>query len=462
MIPLVPTVALALISLSCSAFVILRTMLSILSPRTLSRRLYPVSILSPYDARISIQHLHLQQSHFQPPSSRTLPPADKSYIWLALCDLSALGIFVWETFDQQRSSSSSSAHRGTTSRVGTTSCLWLALTLRQTCFLIVSALILIHVRLRKSVSFGTAHWFIWVPLVFLVTVSTTVAGVFASTTTFSGWTFRIGYITYSSAIAVLNTIMFGCFVSTLIIIKRSLESFHKAQSSNESAEEPQTTFAMEDFAVIREGGSWISSTTNSRRNAASISPYSDSTIRTQQTSQNTAASHERAATLRFPWPPPGRHPYSSLPQTPSRGCRRDDAHFKDFEPFRRRAQSLRAAALSLSSGNSWITSSLGTHPTVSAWSYPASLSSHHNPARIEEIAGSAIASAPSRERSPVSVRFPTVAVPGVRALDDQAERGQLSPPSPSGASSSSPVIEISVLRILAWLAGAWVPLVCSP
>ncbi|KAI9457000.1 hypothetical protein BJY52DRAFT_1187617 [Lactarius psammicola] len=425
MIPLVPTVALALVSLICSAFVIFRTMLSILSPRTLSRRLLPL--------------------HFSPPSSRALPPADKSYIWLALCDLSALGVFVWEAFAQW-SSSSSTAHRdrGTIPGIGTTSRLWLALTLRQTCFLIVSALILIHVRLRKSVSFGIAHWLLWAPLVFLATVSTIIAGIFAATTTSPGRIFRVGYITYSSAIAVLNTVMFGCFVGTLVVIKRSLESFHKAQSSNESAEKPQADFATEDINVIREGSSWITSTTSSRQDATSIS---HSTTRTRHTSLSAAASPER--TLRFPlWPPPGTHAYSSLPQTPS--------PYRDFEPFRRRAQSLRAAALSLSSRNSWITSSFGTHPTLSAWSFPTTSISGHDPTSIEGVAGSAIASTPTQYRSPASVRPPTVAVPGVRALDNQAEeKDQSSAPS---SAPSSPVIEISVLRILAWLAGVWVPL----
>ena len=385
----------------------------------------------------------LRQLHYRPPSSRELPPADKSYIWLALCDLSALGVFVWEVFAQW-SSSSSSAH-GSTPGISATSRLWLALTLRQTCFLIVSALILTHVRLRKSVSFGTAHCLLWVPLVFLATVSTIVAGAFAATTTYPGRIFRVGFITYSSAIALLNTIMFGCLVGTLIIIRRSLENFQKAQGfqpSNESADRSQDA----DIDVIREGSSWITSTTSSRQrqDAANLSPFS---TRTRHTSQSAAASPEWGAMpLRFPfWPPPGPHPYSSLPQT---SPRRDDAHYKDFEPFRRRAQSLRAAALTLSSGNSWITSSLGTHPTLSAWSYPTvpTLSSH-------QATGSAIASPPTRNRSTASVRFPTVAAP------IQAEKGQASPLSDSPA---SPVLEISVVRIIAWLAGVWVPLVCSP
>ncbi|KAF8260619.1 hypothetical protein EI94DRAFT_1811422 [Lactarius quietus] len=419
MIPLIPTLALALVSLACSAFVILRTLLSVLSPRTLSRRLYPL--------------------HYSPPCSRALPPADKSYIWLALCDLFALGVFVWEAFTQW-SGSSSSTHDSTPT-ISTISRLWLALTLRQTCFLIVSALILIHVRLRKSVSFGTAHCLLWAPLVILATASTIAAGVFATTAS-PGRIFRVGFITYSCAIALVNTIMFGCLVGTLIIIRRSIENFHRAQefqSSNEGADKSPAPHV----DVIREGGSWITSTTSSRQrqDVASLSPYS---TRTRNTSRSVSASAtpERSNTpLRFPfWPPPGPHPYSSLPQTPSR--RRDDALYKDFEPFRRRAQSLRTAALTLTSGNSWITSSLGTHPTLTAWSYPTTLSSNQG-------ARPAIgASTPTRDQSPTRVRAPITTVPS------QEEKSQ-----PQPCPSASPVIEISVLRILAWLAGVWVPLI---
>ena len=435
MIPLIPTLALALVSLTCSAFVILRTVLSVLSPRTLSRRLYPVSNLSSYQAaHFPLKH-YLQQLHYQPPSSRALPPADKSYIWLALCDLLVLSVFLWEAFTQW-SSSSSSTH-STTPGIGTTSRLWLALTLRQTCFLIVSALILIHVRMRRSVSFGIAHWLLWVPLVFLATVSTAVAGIFAASTTSPGLIFRVGYITYSSAIAVLNTIMFGCLVGTLIIIRRSIENFHKAQGF-----QPSNDSRAADIDVIREGSAWISSTMSSR--ATNISP---SSARTRHTSQNATPSPK------FPfWPPPGAHPYASLPQTPS--PRRDDAaHYKDFatEPFRRRAQSLRAAALTLSSGNSWITSSLGTHPTLSAWSYPTTLSSR-------QVTGSGVPSTPTRDRSPVS---PLPLAVTITTVPSQTEKGQPGPSS-SGTAPASPVIEISVLRILAWLAGVWVPLVKFP
>jgi hypothetical protein len=208
--------------------------------------------------------------------------------------------------------------------------------------------------------------------------------------------------------------MFGCLVGTLVIIKRSIENFHKAQ------QQPSSNESTDMIDAIREGSAWITSTTSSgqRQDAAAAA-----STRTRNTSGQSGTSPSR-----FPfWPPPGAHPYSSLPQTPSH-----DSPHRDFEPFRRRAQSLRAAALTLSSGNSWITSSLGTHPTLSAWSFPTTTTSSR-PAITSTT--------PAQERSPA----PPV-------LLSQAEKGQ-QPPAP-------PVIEISVLRILAWFAGVWVPLVC--
>ena len=205
--------------------------------------------------------------------------------------------------------------------------------------------------------------------------------------------------------------MFGCLVGTLIIIRRSIENFHKAQQqpSNESAD------MMID--AIREGSAWIASTTSSRQRQDAAS------TRTRHTSQTGSPLPSR-----FPfWPPPGAHPYSSLPQTPSH-----DSPHRDFEPFRRRAQSLRAAALTLSSGNSWITSSLGTHPTLSAWSFPTTTTTSSRPA---------ITSTTQERTTPAPV------------LLSQTEKG-------SQPSATPPVIEISVLRILAWFAGVWVPLVC--
>ena len=337
------------------------------------------------------------------------------------------------------------------SDVGSASRLWLALTLRQTCFVIISTLILMHLRLRKSVSFGFAHWSLWVPFAFLATISTIAAGIVAHTPR----SFLVGYIVYSSTVAILNTIMFGSLVGTLITIKRSLEKFNKVkelQSHGETFDEPQTPLATEDIDAIREGSSWVTSPTTSDHKSAS--PFSYSTNRTHNTIKSVANSPEQSTPPRFPfWPPQGAHS-STSPRTPS--PRRGD---KDFEPFRHRAQSLRAAAATLGSGNSWITSPPSTHPTLSAWSYSASRSSP--PDRLQDVVDSAIASTPPRDLSFTSAR-PVVVSARVLAGNrfapsaSQAEKGNTSP-----VAARPLEIQISLLRILAWLAGVWLPLVCS-
>jgi hypothetical protein len=371
--------------------------------------------------------------------SSSLPSAGKSYVWLALSDIFAVAVFVWEAFSQWFDSSPESL--STSPRVTSRSAarLWLALTFRQTCFLIISALILINVRRRKSVSFGRAHSYLWVPVLFIASVSTVAAGLIADRIPGS---FLIGYIVYSCTTAILNTLVFGSLVGGLIIIKRSLANFELEQARKESkpvgeipAEKPpQLTL---DIEAIREGSLWITSAGSSHRRDATTSS------RTRPT-QNMAASPDQATPPRSTvWPLQGTHSSTSS-RNPS--PRRDDIHTNDFgyAPFRNRTQSLRAAAaaaaaLTVSSQGSWISSSLGTRPTLSAWSYPTPRSSP--PSRAQSGVEDAIAVA-SDHRAPSAPR---------------AERGTTSPAS---AAARSQDIEVSTLRILAWLAGVWAPLVC--
>jgi hypothetical protein len=190
---------------------------------------------------------------------------------------------------------------------------------------------------------------------------------------------------------------------------------------------------------------WVSSVGGSHRRDEPDYPYSYSTTssRTRAT-RNIAISSDQAIPPRSTvWPPQGTHSSTSS-RNPS--PRRDDIHANDFgyAPFRNRTQSLRAAAaaaaaLTVSSQGSWISSSLGTRPTFSAWSYPTQRSSP--PSRAQSVVEDAIPLA-SDHRAPSAPR---------------AERGTASPAS---ATARSQEIEVSTLRILAWLAGVWTPLVC--
>jgi hypothetical protein len=413
---------------------------------------------------------------FDGPSTHYLPPADKSYVWLALCDVLAVSLFVWEAFIQWVDSTSDTGASATSFRAGSAARLWLALTFRQTCFLVVSALIVIHVRLRKSVSFGRVHWFLWVPLALLASVSTIVVVLLVgdTMTTASQQRFLVGYIAYSSTIAVLNTAMFGTLVRSLIIIKRSLAhsnqvtAIKESKAFRETVEKPQVSLTSGDIDAVREGSSWITSPASSRRHRSG-SLYSYSTTRTGATrSPVTPPEREPATTLPFPIrPTPGTRLPSSSQSPPPR--RRAGSYVNtDFGPVRRRTQSLRtavttAAALTLSSQGSWIPSSLGTRPTYSAWSYPSTpRSSPRSRTQSTSHVRSTIASTPTHDMSPSSARS------GVVGRTVAANNGQFVPSTlqagkgiaSNGAASRSPQIEVSTLRIIAWLAGVWVPLVC--
>ena len=408
--------------------------------KSLSCAFFPLSLIY----RLPLTFIKLTFSRL---SSSSLPSAGKSYVWLALSDIIAVAVFIWEAFSQWIDSSSESSSKGSRATSRSAARLWLALTFRQTCFLIISALILIHVRRRKSVSFGYAHSYLWVPVLFITSVSTVAAGLIADRIPGS---FLIGYIVYSSTTAILNTFIFGSLVGGLIIIKRSLANFELEQARKESkpvgetpAEKPpQLTL---DIEATREGSLCITSVGGSHRRDEHNYPYSYSTTSTRtRATQNIAISSDQAIPPRSTvWPPQGTHPSTSS-RNPS--PRRDDVHTNDFgfAPFRNRTQSLRAAAaaaaaLTVSSQGSWISSSLGTRPTLSAWSYPTQRSSP--PSRAQSVVEGAIALA-SDHRAP------------------SASRADRATTSPASAAARSEEIEVSTLRILAWLAGVWAPLVC--
>lgn len=397
-------------------------------------------------------------------------------MWLALCDVVAVSVFAWEAFAQWVDASTGAGASVAAFGADSAARLWLALTLRQTCFLVVSALILIHVRLRRSVSFGRAHWLLWVPFVLLASVSTIAAVLFAHhATTTSRRRFLIGYVAYSSTIAILNTVMFGSLVGSLITIRRSLANSNQVAVSKESKSPRQIveiSLANQDIDAVREGGSWITSPASSRRHRdKSTSPYSHSTTGTRAT-QGMAASTEReqVAAAPFPvWPSQGTRS-SGSPRTPQSN-RGDTYHYEktDFGPVHRyRTQSLRAAAvtaaaLTLSSQGSWISSSLGTRPTLSAWSYPST--PHSSPRDRVRSTSAVIASTLTRDMSLGTTRLGVTSDGRARVLASggqyapsamQAERGS----AVAAAAALSPQIEISTLRIAAWLAGVWVPLVC--
>ncbi|KAI0057558.1 hypothetical protein BV25DRAFT_1812280 [Artomyces pyxidatus] len=434
MIPLISTIALAFVSFICSSFVILRIIIPVLPPHPLSRRVRP--------------------SEFGLPNFRSLSAADKSHVWLASCDILALAIFLWEAIMETLGGASGAQ---TASDPGSAARLWFALTLRQTCLLMVSAITLLHVRLGRPVSFGRKHWVIWAPMAVLVVTSTALAGVLAG----AGFTgFFIGYAAYSASVAMLSTIAFGCLVGTLVIIKRNLSAINDAADpwppAKAMEEKPRPSFATEDVDALRDGSSWITSRASSRHD--SISAFSFSTHHTHNPAAASNPSLPGKSSFWFnPATPYTGHAHDSIPPVPQiPSPYRAHVLGSDPDPFRR-SESPHEARVRMGSQSSWLTSTSGTRPTATAWSFPTSRpGSPHGELEMD----AALASTQDLTTELLRSRPVTPGIANVQVLGGygyapsgmQAEKGLVALAAPSSD------IDISVSRVVGWVAGIWVPL----
>ncbi|KAJ7167609.1 hypothetical protein C8R46DRAFT_1218540 [Mycena filopes] len=351
MIPLLPALALAFLSFFSSAFVILRIVLPILPPHPLSRRVAP--------------------SEFGLPNFRSLSPADKSHIWLAGLDILALMLFIWQTINEYMGGPSAAL---TALDPASSLRLWIAMTLRQTCLLIVAGLTLLHVRLGRSVSFGAKHWMLWTPTILLVLTSTGIAVVLAGAQVPSLF---IGLVSYTTTIAVLSSVAFCCLVGTLLAIKRNLAVIQDESEPwppvRQMEQQPRPSFATEEIDAIRDGASWITSNaSNASSRHNSVSAWSFST-RAQSTHGGRAqGSHPSVPAKSSFWfsgsTPADAPPVPALPPLSPTA-----QGLSDPDPFRR-ADPEDNPRPRFDSQTSWLTSTNGTHKTVSAWSYPTT---HH-------------------------------------------------------------------------------------
>ncbi|KAG6910124.1 hypothetical protein DXG01_012883 [Tephrocybe rancida] len=443
MIPLVPALALAFFSFLCSAFVILRIVIPILPPSPLSKRVSP--------------------AEFGLPKFRSLSPADKSHLWLASLDIVALVIFVWHAINEASGGPSDFANA---SDSASSVRLWFVMTVRQTCLLIVASITLLHVRLGRSVSFGTKHWMLWAPTVLLAVTSTTIAGVMSG----AGLdTLFIGVISYSSTLAIMSSVAFTCLIVTLVVIKRNLASLNEEFDSWPPAkmmeEKPRPSFATEDIDAIREGASWITSNASSRHN--SISGWSFSTHHTVAASSHHGHGSVRAHKGSYasvsakspfwfgastpnvndvPPVPPLPSPYGSPPNTAD--------ILTDSDPFRRDMPSDHSRTR-LDSQTSWLTSTNGSQATMSAWSYPASV----REGSIRDVSSPDLHTALTAVSRPVTPQLANAQVLGGYGFapgTHEAEKGLAALAAPPGTT-----IDISMLRLVGWLVYIWVPMKSS-
>ena len=131
-IPLIPVLVLTILSFTCSIYVILRTLIPIMPPHPLSRRL-------------PRQAFGL--------AKRSLPPAQRATLYIAVCDILALAAFIWEAVEEATAKDPLNADSSTAAAAR----LWIALTARQSCLLVVAALTLLYVRSGKTLTFGAYH-----------------------------------------------------------------------------------------------------------------------------------------------------------------------------------------------------------------------------------------------------------------------------------------------------------------
>ncbi|KAG1735718.1 uncharacterized protein EDB91DRAFT_551386 [Suillus paluster] len=436
MIPFIPTLILAFISFISSAFVILRIVIPILPPHPLSRRVAP-------------SEFGLPNYNF-----RSLSSADKSHLWLASLDITALVVFIWQAFGEYYGGPSG---YGEARDAASSARLWFALTIRQTCLLVVSAITLIHIRMGRSVSFGSRHWMLWAPTLLLGFTSTALSGIIAGSAVPS---FFIGLFAYSSTIAVLSSAAFGSLVYTLVVIRRNLAALNEPADSwppmKEVEDKPRPSFSTEDVDVLREGSSWLTSDAGSTHQD-SVSNWSFSTHQTHPHSGSSRANSAMASKASLapkssywfdpPTPmtsdalippvPPLPSPYRS---SSSPTC----ALSSDPDPFRRDAPSRPR----LGSQSSWLTSAPGSQVTHSAWSYPTTPRSGVSVIDL------------NAELLPHATRPLTPAMSSARVLGGYGSQGDSERGIASLAYSGSDV-DISFYRYACWMMTIWVPLAFS-
>ena len=448
-IPLATSLVLAGISFSASVFVILRIVLPILPPHPLSKRVSPVRLFLLNDAANS------PQSEFGLPRFLKLSTADKCHLWLASLDVVTLALLVWQVVDELLS-----GPKGLAIALDPTSAvrMWVIVTLRQTCLMVIAALVLLHLRMAQPTALGRIHWMVWSPVILLTTTSATIAGLLAGTGV--DYLFH-ALVAYASTISVLATAAFGYLIRTLVIVKRNLAAMDEATNSWPPPEiKTRPSFATEDIDAIKDGSSWITSETGSHKR--SVSAWSFSTQQTTTTQSKSQSKSKRPSFLsrssiptgiRAKIPPVPALPssYNSAPSTPA------GLDHSDLDPFRRDPPHPDYPRQWFGSQSSWITSIGGSHTTAPEWSLPTT-----------NIDGSSI-------RYEDSLRSPT---PDARTLyspspncfvDARSLSGYGYSPSPTEfpreeKGTAAPIerlrlLDVSYLAAIGWLLIIWLPFV---
>jgi len=148
--------------------------------------------------------------------------------------------------------------------------LWFTLTIRQNYLLVVSGLMLLHIRMGRSVSFGAKQWMIWAPTLLLGLTSTALAGILAGAGVPGLFD---GLVAYSLTTAALSTAAFGGLIYTLVAIRYNLAALNEPAGTWPPVKgvevKPCQSFGTEDIDGLREGSSWLTSDAGSHHEVTS-------------------------------------------------------------------------------------------------------------------------------------------------------------------------------------------------
>ncbi|KZT42974.1 hypothetical protein SISSUDRAFT_1058109 [Sistotremastrum suecicum HHB10207 ss-3] len=430
--PLVPTLALALVSFFSSCFVVIQILLPILPPNPLSRRVRP--------------------SEFGLPNFRSMSITHKGHLWLSLFDLVALGLFIWEVLSENVADipfSQDALDTGSSIR------LCLALTIRQLCLAFIILLTLVHVRMGRTSSFGPWHVLLWSPVLVMAATSAVVSGLLAH---YGVPSLFEGLIAFSSALSLGSLIMFCCLVGTLVTIRNNLMPRYEPERVAEE-KLPRPSFATDEIDALREGSSWITSTTGSRRgsiSAFSFSTYHSALPSTTGSGRNpfTGSAPSLAPKSSFWFSPLAGSQEEIPPVPPLPSPYRNGAAVAtstlshDADPFRRDVPE----RIPKTSSDSWLTSPAGSVETMTAFSFPTTA---ENPIASSTHLHELDAPRPSTTAYSPTPAFASAKVLGGYGYDGLSEKGI------SVGSSSTKDLNVSSLRAALWVAMILLPMVLS-
>lgn len=301
--------------------------------------------------------------------SQKLTTANKSIIWLVLFDITALFAFVMQVILTKLGNSPS--YDPATNPISAAR-MWVALTARQTCFLIVTSVTLLHIRLARPISLGPKHIFLWFPTSIIIVISTITASGFAAGSS----SFYPGIIAYLLAISLCSTFILSFLIYTLFKIGRST-----SKKADDKGDDPsyKIPYNSRDIEALREGSSWLTSDASSaRRSTFSAWSFPSTASRSNPSIYNNSTKSTEE-------PPP-------VPQVPSLYREQQGTIYRSKTP------------------NSWLTSLPSSHRrTMSSFSFPTSRANTFDnvPGSIRLVTPSTLQLRPSSSMlKPRSKRYP--------------------------------------------------------